>query len=81
MTIRGVIPSTTDIGIKQRLESLSKAASLPSATAYSINAPAATASLRGEFIIVRDANNVDTLYVCVLTSAGVYTWWPVVQSS
>jgi hypothetical protein len=76
-----VIPSNIDIGVKQRLESLTQAVGLPTATAYSINFPTPNAGNRGDFIIVRNASNVDTLYVCVLTSGGVYTWWPVVQSS
>ena len=79
--IRGVIPPTTDIGVKQRLESLTKAAQDPTATAYSITLPAAGPDQRGRFAVCRDATNIDTLYVCMLTSSGVYTWWPVVSSS
>ena len=79
--IRGVIPPTTDIGVKQRLESLTKAAQDPTATAYSITLPAPGPDQRGRFVICRGSDNLDTLYVCLLASTGVYTWHPVVQSS
>ena len=67
-----------DAGTLQRLIALTKAVTVPT---YSIAAPQPIARDRGTHCIIRDANGVDTLYVCLLTSAGVYTWWPVVQSS
>lgn len=79
--IRGVIGPDIDIGVRQRLEALTKTVQDPTATAYSISLPAAGPDQRGRFVVCRDASNIDTLYVCLLTSSGVYTWWPVVSSS
>lgn len=79
--IRGIIPPGVDAGVKQRLESLTSAVNAPTATPYSIVLPAPSPERRGTFAVLRDSSGLDTLYVCLLTSAGVYTWWPVVQSS
>lgn len=87
MRILGVIPPDTQIGVKQRLESLTFAvrelstATAGAAPAYSIALPTPTSADRGMFAIARDANSVDTLYVCMLNSSGAYEWCPVVQSS
>lgn len=80
MKIPGIVPTTIDPGVKQKLDSLSRAVGLPTATAYSVNFPPANASSRGNLIVVRDALGVDTLYVCLLSSTGSYSWVQVAAS-
>jgi hypothetical protein len=73
-----MVPQGMDAGIYQRIMALTRLVKIPS---YSLSAPAPTPEDRGRTCIIRDANGVDVLYVCLLTSSGVYQWWPVVQSS
>jgi hypothetical protein len=82
--ITGHLPQNMDAGTYQRIISLTKAVNAfqsQSVTAYSLTAPTPTAADRGIFCIVRDANGVDTLYVCLLNSSSGFEWAPVVQSS
>ena len=81
MKIPGIVPTTIDPGVKQKLDNLTRAVGLPTATAYSVNFPPANASSRGDFIVVRDSSGLDTLYICLLNSSGAYAWFPVIQSS
>lgn len=82
MKIPGIVPTTIDPGVKQKLDNLVAAVTRLSVTpSFSVTLPSASLYGAGDFVVVRASNGVSTLYVCFINSSGAKEWKSVTQSS